>query len=37
MLVVVGILAGIGIGTVWTNSDTLVSSLVDERFRHSEL
>ncbi|MER3480697.1 MAG: hypothetical protein C4327_09530 [Meiothermus sp.] len=31
MLVIVGILAGIGVGTVWTNSDTLVSSLVDER------
>lgn len=30
MLVIVGILAGIGVGTVWTNSDTLVSSLVDE-------
>ena len=30
MLIIVGILAGIGIGTVWTNSDALVSSLVDE-------
>jgi MFS family permease len=30
LLVIVGILAGIGVGTVWTNSDTLVSSLVDE-------
>ena len=30
MLVVIGIFAGIGVGTVWTNSDTLVSSLVDE-------
>ncbi len=30
LLVVIGILAGIGVGTVWTNSDTLVSSLVDE-------
>lgn len=30
LLIIVGILAGIGVGTVWTNSDTLVSSLVDE-------
>lgn len=30
LLIFVGILAGIGVGTVWTNSDTLVSSLVDE-------
>lgn len=30
-LVVVVILAGVGVGTVWTNSDTLVSTLVDQR------
>lgn len=29
-LIAVGIIAGIGIGTVWTNSDALVSTLVDE-------
>lgn len=31
MLIVIVILAGVGIGTVWTNSDALVSSLVDEK------
>ena len=31
MLIAIVTLAGIGIGTVWTNSDALVSSLVDER------
>lgn len=30
LLVAVGVLAGIGIGTVWTNSDALVSSLAGE-------
>ncbi|MBU6514018.1 MAG: MFS transporter, partial [Betaproteobacteria bacterium] len=30
-LVVIVILAGAGVGTVWTNSDTLVSTLVDQR------
>lgn len=30
-LVIVIIVAGIGVGTVWTNSDTLVSTLVDQR------
>jgi MFS family permease len=30
VLVAVVVLAGIGIGTVWTNSDALVSTLVDE-------
>jgi MFS family permease len=30
-LVVVSVLAGIGIGTVWTNTDALVSSLADKR------
>jgi hypothetical protein len=29
-LVVVSILAGIGIGTVWTNTDTLISGLARE-------
>lgn len=29
-LIIIGVLAGVGIGTVWTNSDALVSSLVDE-------
>lgn len=29
-LLAVVVLAGVGIGTVWTNSDTLVSALVDE-------
>jgi MFS family permease len=31
LLIVVAILAGIGIGTVWTNSDTLVSTAVEQR------
>lgn len=31
LLVIVIILAGMGVGTVWTNTDTLVSTLVDER------
>lgn len=31
VLVVVVIVAGVGVGTVWTNSDTLVSTLVDQR------
>ncbi|HDR9757804.1 TPA: MFS transporter [Burkholderia cepacia ATCC 25416] len=30
-LTVVVVLAGVGVGTVWTNCDTLVSSLVDQR------
>lgn len=30
MLILVGVIAGIGIGTVWTNSDALVSSLIEE-------
>jgi len=30
VMILIGILAGIGVGTVWTNSDALVSSLVDE-------
>jgi MFS family permease len=30
VLVAVVVLAGVGIGTVWTNSDALVSTLVDE-------
>jgi MFS family permease len=31
LLIAIVILAGIGIGTVWTNTDALVSSLVDEK------
>lgn len=30
-LIVVIVIAGIGVGTVWTNSDTLISSMADER------
>jgi MFS family permease len=30
-LLVIAIIAGLGIGTVWTNSDTLVSTLVKQR------
>lgn len=30
-LMVVIVLAGIGVGTVWTNSDTLISSMADQR------
>lgn len=30
VLILIGIAAGIGIGTVWTNSDALVSSMVDQ-------
>lgn len=30
-LLVVIVIAGIGVGTVWTNSDTLISSMADER------
>ena len=31
LLFIVIIVAGVGVGTVWTNTDTLVSTLVDER------
>jgi len=30
-LIVVIVIAGIGVGTVWTNSDTLISSMADQR------
>lgn len=30
-LMAVIVIAGIGVGTVWTNSDTLISSMVDQR------